>query len=74
MPHGFILGNNFIGFLNNNNNNSLESSKKILYILINELIFKDIFSNNVIEGSINYWYRDGNYWDIKYKKDYYILI
>ena len=68
-PHGFILGNNFIGFLNNsNNNNSLESSKKILYIWVNEIIFKDIFSNNVIEGNINYWYRDGNYWDIKYKK------
>ena len=67
-PHGFILGNNFIGFLNNNNNNSLESSKKILYILINEINFKSIFSNNVIEDSINYWYRDGNYWDIKYKK------
>lgn len=67
-PHGFILGNNFIGFLNNNNNNSLESSKKVLYIWTNEVIFKDIFSNNVIEGNINYWYRDGNYWDIKYKK------
>jgi hypothetical protein len=30
--------------------------------------FDYVFSNNVIEGSINYWYRDGNYWDIKYKK------
>lgn len=66
-PQGFILGTNFVGFLSSND--SLKSQDKKLYLLINEYLFKEIFSNNnVIEDNITYIYRDGSYWNIKYKK------
>jgi len=71
-PHGFILGKKFIGFINKNNSlHSLHSSEKILYIWINETIFKNIcIHNNDIEEEhpIHYWYREGSYWSLQYKK------
>jgi len=68
IPQGFILGKKFIGFINKIN--SLQSTQKILYIWINELDFKEmcIHTDKINENHINYWYREGNYWELHYKK------
>lgn len=71
IPHGFILGKNFIGFINKTNSlHPLHSSEKILYIWINELDFKDlcIHTDQKEENNIYYWYREGSYWNLQYKK------
>jgi len=68
IPQGFILGKKFIGLINKTN--SLQSTKTTLYIWINELDFKEmcIHTNEIDENHINYWYREGNYWELQYKK------
>ena len=76
IPHGFILGNKFIGFINKNNTlHALHSSEKILYIWIHENDFKKlcIHTDEIKENQINYWYREGSYWNLQYKKRSFIM-
>jgi hypothetical protein len=71
IPHGFILGKKFIGFINKNNTlHALHSSEKILYIWIHENDFKKlcIHTDEIEENHIHYWYREGSYWNLQYKK------
>ena len=76
IPHGFIMGKNFIGFINKTSSlHSLHSAEKVLYILINEFNFRElcIHTNKIEENNINYWYREGNYWNLQYKKRLLVL-